>query len=542
MTKMRWLGVFAFVGTVPMGGLVACSGDGLPTESVSEEEANLVPSGFVDETLATGITNPTTMEFAPDGRIFVTQQAGQLRVLTNANPPVLLPTPFLTVTPDTLGERGLLGVAFDPNFATNRFVYVYYTATSPTNHNRVSRFTASSTDPNVAEPGSEVVIFDLTDLGAANHNGGAIHFGPDGKLYVAAGDNGIGSNAQTLANVLGKILRINPDGSIPSDNPFYSQASGQNRAIWALGLRNPYNFGFQPGTGRMFVNDVGEVTWEEINDGIAGSNYGWPQTEGPTTQPGVRAPLFAYGHGTGPSTGCAITGSSFYNPTTVQFPSSYVGRYFFADFCSGWIRTFNPVDGTAADFASGLSQVVDVRVANDGSVYFLQRGGSPGGQVHRVRSTLTPPGPIADGNYRLLPTHIPSGTPARCVDVTGVSQEAGADIIQWSCNGQANQLFNFTHLGSGIYEVRAVHSNLCMSVADDSAADGADVVQLTCTGAAGQRWLVRPVSGQSGVYELLAQTGSSRCLDVFGQGTPEGTDVIQWVCNGGGNQRFRVTP
>jgi hypothetical protein len=181
-------------------------------------------------------------------------------------------------------------------------------------------------------------------------------------------------------------------------------------------------------------------------------------------------------------------------------------------------------------------------VANDGSLYFLQRGGSPAGQLHRVRSTQTAPGPIADGDYRLLPTHISAGTPARCVDVTGVSQESGADIIQWTCNGQENQLFNFTHLGSGIYEVRAVHSNLCMSVAGDSASDGADVVQLTCTGGAGQRWLVRPVSGQSGVYELLAQTGSSRCLDVFGQGTPEGTDVIQWVCNGGGNQRFRLSP
>ena len=368
MTKLRFLGVFAFVGAVPMGGIVACSGDAVPTEFVSEEEANLVPSGFVDETLATGLTNPTTMEFAPDGRVFVTQQTGELRVLTNANPPVLLQAPFLTVTVGTLGERGLLGVAFDPNFATNRFVYIYYTATTPTNHTRVSRFTASASDPNVAEPGSEVVIFELTDLGAANHNGGAIHFGPDGKLYVAAGDNGIGSNAQTLTNVLGKILRINADGSIPTDNPYYTQASGQNRAIWALGLRNPYNFSFQPGTGRMFLNDVGEVSWEEINDGIAGSNYGWPQTEGPTTQAGVRAPLFAYGHGNGPSTGCAITGSTFYNPTTVQFPSSYVGRYFFADFCSGWIRSFNPVDGTAADFASGLSSVVDVRVTNDGAL------------------------------------------------------------------------------------------------------------------------------------------------------------------------------
>jgi len=542
MTKKRWLEVFALLCAVPMGGVVACSGDGLPSELVSEEEANLVPSGFVDETVATGITNPTTMEFSPDGRLFVTQQTGQLRVLTNANPPVLLSTPFLSVTTTTDGERGLLGVAFDPNFAANRFVYVYYTATTPTVHNRVSRFTASASNPNVAQAGSEVVILELNDLVANNHNGGAIHFGPDGKLYVGVGENANRDNAQSLENLLGKLLRINADGSIPSDNPFFTQASGQNRAIWALGLRNPYNFAFQRGTGRLFLNDVGELTWEEINEGVAGSNYGWPQTEGPTTEPGVRAPLFAYGHGTGPTTGCAITGAAFYDPTTVQFPSSYVGRYFFADFCSGWIRSFNPTDGTVADFASSLSSVVDVKVANDGSLFYLQRGGSPAGQVHRVRSNQAPGGPLPNGNYRLLPTHIPSGTPARCVDVTGVSQESGADIIQWTCNGQANQLFNFTHLGSGIYEIRAVHSNLCMSVAGNSTADGADVVQLTCTATTGQRWLVRAVSGQSGVYELLAQTGSSRCLDVSGVGVPEGTDVIQWACNGGANQRFFITP
>src|SRR6185436_2808401 len=161
---------------------------------------------------------------------------------------------------DSNGERGLLGVAFDPSFAVNQFVYVYYTATSPSTHNRISRLTAAG---DVAVPGSEVPILDLNDLsGATNHNGGAIHFGPDGKLYAAVGENANGANAQTLSNLLGKILRINSDGSIPTDNPFFGTATGQNRAIWALGLRNPFTFTFQPGTGRMFINDVGQNTWE----------------------------------------------------------------------------------------------------------------------------------------------------------------------------------------------------------------------------------------------------------------------------------------
>lgn len=128
-------------------------------------------------------------------------------------------------------------------------MYVYYTATAPNIHNRVSRFTA---DGDVAMPGSEVAVLDLEPLSiATNHNGGAIHFGPDGKLYVAVGENANGSNSQSLGNRLGKILRINPDGSIPADNPFYTTSVGVNRAIWALGLRNPFTFAIQPSSGEM---------------------------------------------------------------------------------------------------------------------------------------------------------------------------------------------------------------------------------------------------------------------------------------------------
>src|SRR5690349_21890187 len=297
MAKRLWPIVLAFSFAV-VSGAVACGDVSEPSEVVREERANVVPSGFIDELIASGIPSPTTMELAPDGRLFVAQQNGQLRVLSNANPPVLLTTPFLSVTVSSSGERGLLGIAFDPAFASNRFVYVYYTATTPAIHNRVSRFTASATDPNVAEAGSELVILDLNNLSSAtNHNGGAIHFGPDGKLYVAVGENANGANSQTLTNRLGKMLRINADGSIPTDNPFFNTATGANRSIWALGLRNPFTFAFQPGTGRMFINDVGQNTWEEINDGIAGSNYGWPTTEGVTTNPAFRSPLFVYTHG-----------------------------------------------------------------------------------------------------------------------------------------------------------------------------------------------------------------------------------------------------
>ena len=343
--------------------------------------AATLPAGF-SETQISGLASPTAMEFAPDGRLFVCLQGGNLRVIKNG---ALLATPFVSLSVDSNGERGLLGIAFDPNFAANSFVYVYYTVPSTPRHNRVSRFTANG---DVAQPGSEFVLLELDNLSTAtNHNGGAIHFGSDGKLYIAVGDNANGSNSQTLNNLLGKMLRINSDGSIPSDNPFFNTATGKNRAIWALGLRNPFTFAFQPGTTRMFINDVGENTWEEINDGIATSNYGWPTTEGPTSNPAFRSPLFFYGHGTGPTTGCAIAGGTFYNPPVVQFPSSFVGKYFFADLCSGWIRVFDPIAGTAAGFASGVSSPVDLKVAEDGSLYYLAIGSS---SVFRVTLNTAP--------------------------------------------------------------------------------------------------------------------------------------------------------
>jgi glucose/arabinose dehydrogenase len=324
------------------------------------------------------------MAFAPDGRLFICQQTGQLRVVKNG---VLLPTPFISLTVDPNGERGLLGVAFDPNFATNNFIYVYYTATTPQTHNRVSRFTANG---DVALAGSEVPILDLNNLsGATNHNGGAIHFGPDGKLYIAVGENANSANSQTVGNLLGKILRINSDGTIPADNPIMfpgiaGSPSGINRAIWSVGLRNPYTFTFHPVSGRMFINDVGQSTWEEINDGIAGSNYGWSLCEGACTPPNAnfRDPLFQYGHGSSATTGCAITGGAFYNPSTANFPVDYVGKYFYAEFCSGWIRRFDPASGTDTSFATGISNPVDLIVTSDGSLYYLARGT---GSVFRVR-------------------------------------------------------------------------------------------------------------------------------------------------------------
>jgi glucose/arabinose dehydrogenase len=385
--------------------------------------------GFQETVIATGLARPTAMALAPDGRVFVCQQGGQLRVIKNG---ALLATPFLTVTVDATGERGLLGVALDPSFATTQLVYVYYTVPGSPAHNRLSRFTANG---DVALAGSEAVLLELNPLGSAtNHNGGAIHFRPppDGKLYVAVGENANGANAQSLGTLLGKILRLNGDGTIPTDNPFYSTATGVNRAIWARGLRNPFTFAFQPASGRMLINDVGQKTWEEINEGFAGANYGWPATEGPTSDPRFVSPLYAYQHAAGSPTGCAITGGAFYDPITPQFPSDYVGDYFFADFCGGWIYRLD-VSGPGSTlitpaFATGISFPVDLHVADDGSLYYLARGtGSATGVLSRVRYN---PAPSITGHPANITVSI-GHTATFSVTATGIMPLA----YQWQRNG-----------------------------------------------------------------------------------------------------------
>ena len=342
------------------------------------------PTQREDVTLTNALTNPTAIGLAPDGRIFVAEQGGGLRVVKDG---VLLPTPFLTLSVTSTNERGLLGVTFDPNFEQNGWVYVYYTSSSPV-VNRVSRFTASASNPDVAEPGSEVFVFDNIPSKTGWHNGGAIHFGGDGRLYVAVGEGHSGTNAQSLDTVAGKLLRIDKDGSIPTDNPFYTTATGGNRAIWALGLRNPFTFDIQP-TGRIFVNDVGENAYEEINEAWigpntgtnAGFNFGWPATEGPHSDPRYKQPFHSY-----PQTSdCAITGGAFYDPATVNFPTEYLGDYFFADYCTGWIKSIDLTTKAVTTFitADSTRDPVDVKVASDGSLYYVGRGSNGG--LHRVR-------------------------------------------------------------------------------------------------------------------------------------------------------------
>ena len=390
--------------------------------------SELLP-GYTEETVVTGLARPTAMDLAPDGRIFVAEQGGTLRVIKGDR---LLATPFLSLNVDSAGERGLLGVTFDPDFARNGFVYVYYTVPGSPAHNRVSRFTAAG---DVAAPGSEVPILDLDPLSAArNHNGGAIHFAPDGTLLVAVGENARPELSQSLDSRLGKILRIYPDGSIPVVNPFYDTATDQNRAIWALGLRNPYTFAVDPaGTAdnyRIFINDVGQSTWEEVNVGVPGGNYGWPRVEGPSTLAGFITPTIRYRH-EGSPTACAISGGAFGSLINTASGSPARPAYFYADYCASFIRAYGLDNGNTSSFATGLPiGVVDLDVVPGlGDLLYLARGDGPtGGVVGRITGDVPP---VFDG-----PVDIPPAIVGRHLTLTNPGFASLSPVaLQWQRNG-----------------------------------------------------------------------------------------------------------
>jgi glucose/arabinose dehydrogenase len=344
-------------------------------------KAARLPAGFTQRTVVQRLTGATDMIFAPDGRLFITLKGGAVRLRrTNGNVTTLLN--FRRRVNDD-GERGLLGIALDPRFATNHHLFLVYTHRATGNRPIQNRLVRVTVRNGRLAPGSERLLFRFPALHATNHEGGSVQVGPDGKLYVSHGENARAPQAQSLRNLLGKIVRLNRNGTVPRDNPFVARTNGRNRAIWARGLRNPFKFTFDPRTGRGFINDVGAQTWEEINRLRKGGNYGWPVQEGPESAPQFIPPLFAYRHGGTASTGCAITGGEFYRPAHRNFPAGYVGDYFFADLCNGWVRRYDPRADRTTGFARGLGSPVDLEVGRGGALYVLTTG-TPG-RVVRIR-------------------------------------------------------------------------------------------------------------------------------------------------------------
>ncbi len=311
-------------------------------------------SGFAQtnfrlEEMASGFSQPVSMTHAGDERLFIVEKRGTIRVL-QANGQVL-PTPFLNITTRVnaiASERGLLGLAFHPDYPRNGYFFVNYTNNQ--GHTHISRFQVRSDNPNEADANSEQVLL-VINQPFSNHNAGDLAFGPDGYLYIGTGDGGSGGDPQNVSqnrqSLLGKMLRLDVNGSgayaIPSDNPFVDDPNTRNE-IWALGLRNPWRFSFDRLTGELWIADVGQGGWEEINvqpaNSSGGENYGWRCYEGDANfntggcgpRAGFTFPVHIYPNQGANGAGCSITGGYVYRGSA--FPSLQ-GQYIYADYCSG---------------------------------------------------------------------------------------------------------------------------------------------------------------------------------------------------------------
>jgi glucose/arabinose dehydrogenase len=311
--------------------------------------------------IVSGLNFPLYLTAPPAdlNRLFIVEKGGVVRIVKDGT---LLPTPFLDLSAQVsvAGEQGLLGIAFDPDYAATGRIVVHYTDLA--GDTRLSLFQVSS-DPDVADPASEIPVL-TADQPFENHNGGQVKFGPDGFLYLGLGDGGSsgdpGDRGQDLSELLGSILRIDVRSvtpyAVPPDNPFVGVTNARSE-VWSYGLRNPWRFSFDRATGDLYIGDVGERQLEEVDVSPAlagagagkGLNYGWNRMEGTQCfgasscdQEGLTLPAFEYGH----SEGCSVTGGYVYRGSAIP---ALQGQYFFADYCGGWVRSFRYSEGSATE-------------------------------------------------------------------------------------------------------------------------------------------------------------------------------------------------
>jgi len=427
--------------------------------------ASAGPAGFSDS-LVLSLPFPTGMSWTPDGRMLLTQDTGQVSVVRSG---ALKPTPALALGARLCsgGERGLNSIVVDPAFASNRYVYLYWSHnrfndcgnnSSKTPRNRVTRYVLGDND--IIDPATEKVLVDWIKSPITSHNGGDLHFGIDGLLYVSTGDGGctigdptrcaaLNTNSRRMDIANGKILRITRDGAIPARNPFVSApgarhctnpvavpiGTGPCSETFASGFRNPYRFVQRPGTNNFLVNDVGQANWEEIDELVAGKDYGWNVREGhcatgSTTNCGptpYENPIFDYSH----ADGCgSITGGAFVPPGL--WPAPYSGSYLFADFVCGAIFRLAPKAGggyTREPFFSGVTNPNGLAFGPYGissALYYLNYFG---GQVRRIAYTSgTNTAPVASFFHR------PNGLNVNFDGRASYDPDSGDAVRSWTWN------------------------------------------------------------------------------------------------------------
>lgn len=412
--------------------LAAATIAGTGTRPAAAQTIDTLP-GFSRSRVCEGITGGTSLAALPDGRLLIGEQTGDIRIVKNGS---LLEKPALTLPTDSTWERGVLGLALAPGFPDPPHVFIHWTAARPAPHTRLSRFTLQGDS---LDPASEKILFEgdsQNDLRApvpAGHQGGGIAIGPDQCLYAAIGDMTAQQPSQRLDSLLGKVIRIRLDGTIPEDNPFVSRTSGKYRALFALGLRNPFSLAFHPQNGRLFANDIGQASYEEVNEIVAGANYGWPDAEGRVEMDRFRDPLLDYGRTIGGSLG----GGCFYQAPAGAphaFPREWNGRYLLMDFMAGWLAW---IDETATPrpqlklIARNLAKPVAVTVAADGSLLVLERNTWLKDQSFKPRQgwlTRIQPATGTTGTTAAAPTTAPPAAPAPAVASTWPPRWSAADF------------------------------------------------------------------------------------------------------------------
>jgi glucose/arabinose dehydrogenase len=432
----------------------------------------IITSQEVDITLfASGFVNPVNIQNAGDERLFVVEQNGRIKILNpdgtiNANN-------FLDITSivSSGGERGLLGLAFHPDYANNGFFYLNYTDNS--GDTQVSRFSVDADDPNLADPESELQLMNIFQP-YTNHNGGCIEFGPDGYLYIGMGDGGSGGDpnnyAQNLMELLGKMLRIdvdNPDGGnnygIPDSNPYVGDPDALDE-IWASGVRNPWKFAFDSQTGDIWIADVGQNSLEEINhelSTLSGLNYGWRCYEGndPYNTSGcpdpseLTFPVAQYSHSGG---NCSITGGYVYRGTVY---SDIQGLYLFADLCSSMIGTVDQ-DGNMIDHGNFSGTWTSFGEDVNGELYIADHGGS----IYKIEGGVileTPdnneslvsmiPNPASDSLYISITNHT--------INSITITDLKGGEVFNTDNITTPVKMIPINNLSDGIYLVRITSEN-----------------------------------------------------------------------------------
>jgi chitodextrinase len=459
--------------------------------STATTTAGTSSGAFQNEVLITGMNLPTALHFLPDGDMLILELGGKIW-LVPAGTSQVAATPFLELT--NIGglnnQQGLMGMTLDPDFENNHYYYVFYTRGSP-NRDRVSRFTVTD-DHSGTVPDSEFVVYQDPRDAEAEHHGGALNFGGDGKLYITTGEQFGSSDAQSLTNPRGKLLRVNADGSVPTDNPFYDGAGPNRDDIWALGLRNPFRAFYDSPSGRLYIADVGgndySTAQEEVHLGVAGANYGWPNCEGSScgSDPTYTSPIYSYPH---LGRDASITGGFIYRGS--QFPPEYYGNYFFADYSQNWIRrlTFDASGNVSGDFpfeppdgsADGpYGDIVYLTEGPDGALYYVDLGFS---------DTTGETGVSKIRRIRFIPDDLPPTAAAAGVPTEGTtapltvnfSSAGSADpegqplSYLWTFgDGATSNLATATHVYSqlGAYTAR-------LTVSDGTSATTSAPVQIT---------------------------------------------------------------